>query len=415
MRIALLALLAVVAIGLAPAAPALVFIVTSTADAVDVNPGDGICDSNPSPSVQVCTLRAAVQEANASAGVDTIGLGEGTYSLTIAGIEELAAAGDLDANSTIIIEGAGMLETVIEQTTADRVFETGLSTGDLTLRDLTVSGGDVTTAPNTFGGGIRNIGRLELERVRITGNSAVIGGGVANFKTMIAREVWISDNTVTSRAAGLVSGSFSASGPPPTTLSMSDSTVGPNTAPGIAAEMELANAQGVVLTNVTVSPESTEQQSVSIGNQFVTLSHVTLLGGLSLFSFDESHEVTFENSAIGYCTSNEGSTPLIVRNGANASTDASCGFAAAGGLEGDLGLGPLADNGGSAPTHLPLAGSLLVDAAAADFCVETDQRGFARPAGAACDIGAIEVPEPGAAAAAGAAVVALGLARRRSA
>lgn len=44
------------------------FIVNSTGDAGDAAPGDGACKT----SVSVCTLRAAIQEANVHAGNDTI-------------------------------------------------------------------------------------------------------------------------------------------------------------------------------------------------------------------------------------------------------------------------------------------------------------------------------------------------------
>ena len=53
-------------------------------------------------------------------------------------------------------------------------------------------------------------------------------------------------------------------------------------------------------------------------------------------------------------------------------------------------LGALADNGGTTPTLLPQATSPAIDAA---DCVgiSPDQRGVARPQGARCDIGAVEV------------------------
>jgi hypothetical protein len=54
-------------------------------------------------------------------------------------------------------------------------------------------------------------------------------------------------------------------------------------------------------------------------------------------------------------------------------------------------LGPLRDNGGPTPTHALLPGSPAIDAAACDPDMWTDQRGFQRPFGAACDIGAYEV------------------------
>lgn len=59
------------ALGLAAMpAPAATFTVDSTADTVDINPGDGICaDVN-----GACTLRAAVMEADALGGASTVDL-----------------------------------------------------------------------------------------------------------------------------------------------------------------------------------------------------------------------------------------------------------------------------------------------------------------------------------------------------
>jgi hypothetical protein len=54
-------------------------------------------------------------------------------------------------------------------------------------------------------------------------------------------------------------------------------------------------------------------------------------------------------------------------------------------------LGPLADNGGPTPTHALVPGSPAIDAApVGPDCPSEDQRGIARPQGAACDIGAFE-------------------------
>ena len=72
------------------AAPQTTFSVTSTADAVDNNLGDNQCHAalpgNP------CTLRAAIQQADALDGGSTIMLPAGTYTLTIAGTGEATRA-----------------------------------------------------------------------------------------------------------------------------------------------------------------------------------------------------------------------------------------------------------------------------------------------------------------------------------
>jgi hypothetical protein len=53
-------------------------------------------------------------------------------------------------------------------------------------------------------------------------------------------------------------------------------------------------------------------------------------------------------------------------------------------------LGPLQDNGGATLTHALLPGSLAIDNADDGAAPSTDQRGVARPQGAASDIGAFE-------------------------
>src|SRR5919198_5138806 len=76
--------------GLRPAAAAADFVVNSNVDETDANPGDGLCET----ARGECTLRAAIQEANALEGVDTITIPEGTYTLSIPGAgEDLATTG----------------------------------------------------------------------------------------------------------------------------------------------------------------------------------------------------------------------------------------------------------------------------------------------------------------------------------
>src|SRR6476619_2903506 len=67
--------------------------VTSTTDAPDAAIGDGTCAS----ASDGCTLRAAVQEADAHSGPVEIALTGATYDLSIAGRDEnQSATGDLD-------------------------------------------------------------------------------------------------------------------------------------------------------------------------------------------------------------------------------------------------------------------------------------------------------------------------------
>ena len=54
-------------------------------------------------------------------------------------------------------------------------------------------------------------------------------------------------------------------------------------------------------------------------------------------------------------------------------------------------LGPLQNNGGSTWTRLPLTGSPAIDNGDNAACPPIDQRGWHRPIGVSCDIGAVEV------------------------
>ena len=87
------------------------------------------------------------------------------------------------------------------------------------------------------------------------------------------------------------------------------------------------------------------------------------------------------------------------------SDDSSCKLAGTGDRQqaGDPMLAALADNGGPAPTRLPLLGSPLLDTVPAASCqadgaagITTDERGLPRPDPGAptCDIGAVEVQAP---------------------
>src|SRR5262249_57996491 len=90
------------------------FSVNSTADTVDVSPGNGVC----ADAANNCTLRAAIMETNALPGADTIMLPAGTYLLTLpnaGGVnEDMDATGDLDVTDSLTINGAGSGSTIIQ-------------------------------------------------------------------------------------------------------------------------------------------------------------------------------------------------------------------------------------------------------------------------------------------------------------
>ena len=93
----------------------------------------------------------------------------------------------------------------------------------------------------------------------------------------------------------------------------------------------------------------------------------------------------------GTCRS-DGVVPDFAIGNVKVSGD-TCGFGS-GNLTGisraDLALGPLGDHGGMTATVIPGPASLVIDAGNNLGCLNTDQRGAARPSGLRCDAGAIE-------------------------
>src|SRR5206468_13059729 len=85
------------------------FTVNSTTDAVDASPGDGLCAT----SGGQCTLRAAIEEANALPGADIVNLPAGTYSISL-GAGDFNAASDLHITDELEIRGAGANQTFVD-------------------------------------------------------------------------------------------------------------------------------------------------------------------------------------------------------------------------------------------------------------------------------------------------------------
>src|SRR5918992_2268269 len=87
------------------------FTVDSTADRVDTNIGNGECRT----SVGTCTLRAAIQEANALSGHDTIEVAAGVYELGIPTVnDDLPSTGDFDITDTVTITGESAAATIVD-------------------------------------------------------------------------------------------------------------------------------------------------------------------------------------------------------------------------------------------------------------------------------------------------------------
>ena len=368
------------------------FTVDSTGDAVDASPGDGFCAA----AAGQCTLRAAIQEANALAGADAITLPAGTYTLTIAGIlENAAATGDLDITDDLTLTGAGAPDTIVDGGALDRVFHI-LSGANVTITATTITNGSRS--------GIRNEGTLALTKSAVAGNaSASSGGGVDNTDG----EMSIVGSTVSGNTAFTDGGGIRNSGPA-ALLTITNSTISGNatrtTGGGIVQDVDAT----LQMNNVTITNNISDMDEVWVPAGGT--------GGGVKFS---SGTVRLKNTIIAGNIDNSGVAPdcvtvldaelisegynLIGNNTACSSTAAAGDQVGTGGSPIDPLIGTLQANGGPTLTHaLPVvspavdAGNPAPPGSGGDACEATDQRGEGRPTDgdsdftAICDIGAFE-------------------------
>lgn len=378
-------------LALSSASVALTFDVTSTDD----NP-DAVIDGTCADVDGVCTLRAAVQEANANPTPDQISVPAGKYVLKEVGPDENAAlSGDLDLTDDVTIVGAGAELTVV-QGKKDRVFEVPVGVTAL-ITDLTVTKGSIGTrkrvkAGEIFnGGGISNEGFLTLERVIVSKNkSADDGGGLSNvIGTLVLTDVLITGNKSKDDAAGLELDGGD--------VTLTRVTFVKNKAKDEAggAEVEDGTLTG---TNVTFSQNKAKRGGGINAEQsgVVRLTNATFYknkakepsGGIS----NEDNGATVELTNVILDSNKKGACEgIIVSNGGNLETGASCQFGAGDQSNVDkAGLEKLADNGGATPTHALAPDSPAVDMGTQAGCPAEDQRGSARDDGA-CDVGAFEL------------------------
>lgn len=380
------------AVGLVAAAPAGAanFTVTSTADTHDANLANPACAT----AAGVCTLRAAIDQANASASSDVITLRPGTYQLTGAGGNDDNSSGDLDVDdvgsASTTIRGAGARSTKLVGTGDDRVFELTDGSERVAMSGITVTGGGEVDQ----GGGIFADGRLDLTDSAVVGNRVSSlsgsnqGAGIFVSEQVNLRNVTISGNIATrgpSSSFGPQGGGLFDNGSPPSTLV--NVTISGNQANGAGAQgggiFYNADANTASYTNVSLVGNSVSGAGAQAGGIFV------------------NDELTLKNTIvalnrIGAARSNCFLNDTLHSAGHNLEEGTDCAFTA----EGDLRnrnplLGPLANNGGSVDTRALLSGSPAIDAGTSTGCPATDARGITRPQGPSCDIGAFETAVPG--------------------
>mgnify|MGYP000903248679 CR=1 FL=1 len=361
-----------------------------------VDESDGSCTDGD------CSLRDAIATA---ANGDTITF-DGDMTIYLDSTLQLFSR-------QLTIDGSGHTVTVSGDSGGDgspnvQVFYVGgSSTTVVTLTHLNIISG--TTVAGAAGGGIvlQSSGKLAVISSTLSGNSSSYGGGAigsTSYGTVTVQGCTFSGNSASGSYGGAgIFNSFS-------TLIVQDSTFSDNSGE-YGGGISNYNGGTVTVENCTFSGNSadwggginnyatlTVQNSTFYGNSatwfggginnYATLtvqnstfyrnSAAALGGGIT-----NSDAMTMSNTLIANSTSGDDCYGLTAGTN-NLVEDGSCSAS----LTGDPLLGPLADNGGATQTMAPLPGSPVIDAGAG--CLPADQRGIARPQGAACDIGAFE-------------------------
>lgn len=256
----------------------------------------------------------------------------------------------------------------------------------VTLRivNSTVTGG------NSYVGNGGNIcmfgGRLILERSTVSGGSADQGGGLSLVNLAEGSAILfstISVNRAEGRGGGIhvVNPFANVAG---NSLLIESSTISGNSAGDVGGGIHLSSGNVPLLLRLTTLSNNSAQVwggnlDISSESFGVHLDHSIVANGApeDLAGFSLPFAVAADYSLI--------ETPgVTITSGANNLIGV------------DPLLGPLADNGGPTPTHLPLPGSPVIDTGnpAISDPPPADQRGFARISGPAIDRGAVEVQQP---------------------
>jgi hypothetical protein len=388
LAIAIAATVLAAASGAAPASAA-TFAVNFEDDGGDINPGDGSCNAS-IEGPPLCTLRAAIEEANAFAGPDRVTVPAGDYHLTRSTVLTISSELEVLGASarTVTVRQLGDIDTG-EGT--DRVFNVTAS-GKATLRRLTITNGRADSRNNHFGGNIRNNqGSLTLDEVNVVGGEANSGGGVAN----LAGELTITRSTFTNNRAPAEAGQGGDGGAilnvgnakVPASLQIETSTISANNARLVGGIFSYGNVGNkVVVANSTIAFNISGDRG---GGGGVGINDGTATFENTIVATNGSRgDPTTPNCSVG-------AGAILSSLGHNLEDASECGFKATGDIQGkDPLLIKLGNNGGQTDTHALGADSPAIDTASNTACRNPDQRLLFRPQGKACDIGAYERDQP---------------------
>jgi hypothetical protein len=260
------------------------------------------------------------------------------------------------------------------------------------VRDCEADGSDAD------GGAVQNRGTLVVEGSRFFQNHADDGGGAINNNggsVTIRSSTFISNTAFNGGAVNNAAGTLDLS----TSLLYSGAV--DNQGGGL-----FATGGTITVTNVTIARNAAFRGGGIYGQNDAVINVLnstiysntasSAAGGIWNNTAGAAANVILKNTIVaGNNDPNSGvlncDGPALRTLGNNLIGDGTCIAPVAGDLQNtDPKLGPLADNGGATNSYRPLAGSPAIDAGNSTGCPAFDQRGYPRPIGAACDIGAVE-------------------------
>jgi CSLREA domain-containing protein len=365
------------------------FTVNDLGDSADAAPGNGLCATGGG----VCTLRAAIEEANALQETCT----PLTINFSVTGTINLLSELPWLEHPNLTIQGPGANLLNVHRDNGAGTFTVFIVTGDVvTLNHLTVSNGD---ASGTFdaGGGIYSGGQLlTINRCHITGNTASQGGGVFHE----GGNLQINDSTISNNSAGSEGGGvYNLAGEGTSTMTLTNCTIsansvtgsgGPSTAGGVVNSANAGGTATINIVNCTITGNNTASSANAGGIFSGTDGDIDSEANINL-----KNTILAGNNDAQALTANGGT---ITSQGNNLDGDGTTGFinGVNGNIVGTIGtpvnplLAVLGNYGGTTPTHALLLGSPAINAGASTGAPSTDQRGIARPQLTLFDIGAFE-------------------------
>lgn len=169
------------------------FVVNSFADAATTaSTTDGICET--ALGSGICTLRAAVQEANAiTGGGATIRIPAGVHSIEIpGGVAVSTATGAIDVAQAMTIEGDGPSSSIVDGNGLGAIFWVS-APGPVTIRNLTLRNGG--RAEHDVDGLLVDYTELTLDNVWFTdtvcggNNGAIVSQGDLTMRNCVVQNI----------------------------------------------------------------------------------------------------------------------------------------------------------------------------------------------------------------------------------